>query len=374
MGTVLELCTCHASETVIPNYKSLIDDENKPSINNKNEVNDQNNAELEEDKNDKKIINNEIKNNKTNEIDAYDKKNSSSNNALLVTSSKKRRHSKISKNSKNKERDKEKDKDKKSKKESKQKNGDEKSPKSPKSSKSPKKRKNKSKTDADSKNDEKTKKNNNEEIIDKINISETILSELVLNDKLKTIPKEKKKKIKGRNNINFVIIGDKDVGKSAFCIRYNENRFEDFYIPSIAKENYAKIINFNSHNYKLNFTIIWEDIEIYNQEIILDAADCFIIIYDITKIRSFNLINIYLRYLKKYIFFFDKEGKNPNFCLVANKTDLEGYRKIGLELVNKSILNNGFKHFDISVKTGKNIINVIQYFIQIFDKIAFSEK
>ena len=371
MGTILELCTCHASETVIPNYKSLIDDENKPSINNKNEVNDQNNAELEEDKNDKKIINNEIKNNKTNEIDAYDKKNSSSNNALLVTSSKKRRHSKISKNSKNKERDKEKDKDKKSKKESKQKNGDEKSPKS---SKSPKRRKNKNKIDADSKNDEKTKKNNNEEIIDKINISETILSELVLNDKLKTIPKEKKKKIKGRNNINFVIIGDKDVGKSAFCIRYNENRFEDFYIPSIAKENYAKIINFNSHNYKLNFTIIWEDIEIYNQEIILDAADCFIIIYDITKIRSFNLINIYLRYLKKYIFFFDKEGKSPNFCLAANKSDLEGYRKIGLELVDKSISNNGFKHFDISVKTGKNINNIIQYFVQIFDKIAFSEK
>jgi GTPase SAR1 family protein len=364
MGTVLELCTCNASETVIPNYKSLIDDENKVSNNNKNEVNDQDNAELEEDKNDKKIINNEIKNNKTNEIDAYDKKNSSSN-ALLLTSSKKRRHSKISKNSKNKEKDKNKDKDKKSKKESKQNNGDE---------KSPKKRKNKNKTDTESKNDEKTKKNNNEEITEKINISETLISELVLNDKLKTIPKEKKKKIKGRNNINFVIIGDKDVGKSAFCIRYNENRFEDFYIPSIAKENYAKIINFNSHNYKLNFTIIWEDIEIYNQESSLAAADCFIIIYDITKIRSFNLINIYLRYLKKYIFFFDKEGKNPNFCLAANKSDLEGYRKVGLELVNKSILNNGFKHFDISVKTGKNIINIIQYFIQIFDKIAFSEK
>ena len=364
MGTVLELCTCNASETVIPNYKSLIDDENKVSNNNKNEVNDQDNAELEEDKNDKKIINNEIKNNKTNEIDAYDKKNSSSN-ALLLTSSKKRRHSKISKNSKNKEKDKNKDKDKKSKKESKQNNDDE---------KSPKKRKNKNKTDTESKNDEKTKKNNNEEIIDKINISETLLSELVLNDKLKTIPKEKKKKIKGRNNINFVIIGDKDVGKSAFCIRYNENRFEDFYIPSIAKENYAKIINFNSHNYKLNFTIIWEDIEIYNQESILDAADCFIIIYDINKIRNFNLINIYLRYLKKYIFFFDKEGKSPNFCLAANKSDLEGYRKIGLELVNKSILNNGFKHFDISVKTGKNIINIIQYFIQIFDKIVFFDK
>ena len=367
MGTILELCTCHASEIVIPNYKSLIDKEDDALNNNKNEVNnDQNNEVLNENKNDKKIINNNIQNNKNNDSETYDKKNSLSN-TLQLTSSKKRRNSKVSKNSRNKDKDKDKgkSKDKKRKKESKQRSDDE---------KSPTKKKSKYKMDTDSKTDEKAKKNNNEEITDKINISETLISELVLNDKLKSIPKDKKKKIKGRNNINFVIIGDKEVGKSAFCIRYFENRFEDFYIPSISKENYTKMINFNNHNYKLNFTIIWEDIEIFNQESVLTAADCFIIIYDITKIRSFNFINIYLRYLKKYTFFFDKEGKNPNFCLVANKTDLEGYRKIGLELVNKSILNNGFKHFDISVKTGKNIINVIQYFIQIFDKIAFSEK
>lgn len=47
--------------------------------------------------------------------------------------------------------------------------------------------------DTDSKTDEKAKKNNNEEITDKINISETLISELVLNDKLKSIPKDKKK-------------------------------------------------------------------------------------------------------------------------------------------------------------------------------------
>ena len=39
MGTVLELCTCHASETVIPNYKSLIDNEDNALNNNKNEEN-----------------------------------------------------------------------------------------------------------------------------------------------------------------------------------------------------------------------------------------------------------------------------------------------------------------------------------------------
>mgnify|MGYP002526438021 CR=1 FL=1 len=68
---------------------------------------------------------------------------------------------------------------------------------------------------------------------------------------------EKKKKIKGRNNINIVILGYNEVGKSAFCIRFVENKYEDFYIPSIGVENYSKIIAYNDRSYKLNFSVIW---------------------------------------------------------------------------------------------------------------------
>ena len=46
MGTILELCTCHASDTVIPNYKSLIDKEDDALNNNKNEVNNDQNNEV----------------------------------------------------------------------------------------------------------------------------------------------------------------------------------------------------------------------------------------------------------------------------------------------------------------------------------------
>ena len=51
--------------------------------------------------------------------------------------------------------------------------------------------------------------------------------------KWKTLPKDKKKKIKGKNNINIAVLGCNDVGKSSFCIRFVENKYEDFYIPSI---------------------------------------------------------------------------------------------------------------------------------------------
>ena len=65
-----------------------------------------------------------------------------------------------------------------------------------------------------------------EEDFENMDISDTILSEIALNDKLKTISREKKKKIKGRNYINIVILGHNEVGKSSFCIRYVENKYE----------------------------------------------------------------------------------------------------------------------------------------------------
>ena len=65
------------------------------------------------------------------------------------------------------------------------------------------------------------------------------------------------------------------MGKSAFCIRFVENKYEDLYIPSIGIENYSKIIAFNERNYKLNFSVIWGDINSQKQENILSSSDFF---------------------------------------------------------------------------------------------------
>ena len=115
----------------------------------------------------------------------------------------------------------------------------------------------------------------NDDEYENVNISDTILSELVLSDKIKTIPKEKKKKIKGRNNINIIIIGYNEVGKSSFCLRFVENKFEDFYIPSICNENFYKMMGFNEHNYKINFSVILGGTKIQKQDNLLSSADFF---------------------------------------------------------------------------------------------------
>ena len=213
-----------------------------------------------------------------------------------------------------------------------------------------------------------------EDNIDDSNISDTIVSEIILSEKLKLIPKEKRSKMKDSNKINIVIIGQKEVGKSSFCIRFVENRFEDFYIPSIGVEKFAKMTAYNSRNFKINFSVICGSDKLKKWINLIEEADFFFFFYDITKIKSFNYLNLYLNQLKNYLFLCDKDDKTPNFCIIGNKYDLEGENKIGNDIINKMVNNYGIKYFDISVKSLRNINNLIQFFIKIYDKLAFHEK
>ena len=373
MGTMLEMCNCTGQHVIVPNSKSMVEndinnkyDNSNDIINNNNNGNNNTNS-VDEKKKQKKVnkdngITLNEQNNNNNDSDTYN--NISSKGVLMTPKLKKEKSSK-----KSKKKD-----DKNSQKESENKKSRRNS-----AEKKKKRRKSKNKSEEENLTDnyQSTKKNNIidvEEEFKEIAISDSILSEIILVEKPKYISSEKKKKIKGRKNINIIILGINEVGKSSFCIRFVENKFEDFYIPSIGVENYSKIIAFNEKSYKLFFTVIWGELSIKKYEEILREADFFFLIYDITKIRSFNQINLYLKKLKKYLFLYDKDGKCPNFCLIGNKCDLEGERKVELEVVNKCINKYSIKHFDISVKTAKNINNLIQFFVNIFDKISFSDK
>jgi len=372
MGAVLDLCNGSAQHVIVPNSKSMVEND----INNKynNDINgvkvdnsNYNTNSIEEKKNKKKISGGATNNEIINDSDTYNVISSTKGASVLTPKLKKERSS--SKKSKKKD-DKASFKETESKKEEGIEEKNTKKKKKKKASKYRSSEQNVVLLDSSKKENPKVE----EEEKETMHISDTILSEIVLSEKIKTIPREKKKKIKGRNNINIVILGHNEVGKSTFCIRFVENRYEDFYIPSIGVENYSKIIAYNDRSYKLNFSVIWGEAKIMKQENLLSAADFFLLIYDITKIRSFNQINLYLKLLKKYLVMFDKEGKSPNFCLAGNKADLEGDRKIGIDLINKCIDKYGIKHFDISIKTAKNMNNLIQYFVSIFDKISSSDK
>ena len=143
------------------------------------------------------------------------------------------------------------------------------------------KQKKKGKEKLNNKNNERDKKenmiNNNliDDTSDESNISDTITSDIVLTEKLKLISKERKSKFKDSNKINIVIIGQKEVGKSSFCIRFVENRFEDFYIPSIGIEKFAKMTAYNSRNFKINFSVICGSDKLKKWINLIEEADFF---------------------------------------------------------------------------------------------------
>lgn len=114
-----------------------------------------------------------------------------------------------------------------------------------------------------------------EDNFDDSNISNIIVSDIILSEKLRIIPKEKKSKMKQSNKINIVIIGQKEVGKSSFCIRFVENRFEDFYIPSIGVEKFAKMTAYNSRNFKINFAVICGSDKLKKWINLIEEADFF---------------------------------------------------------------------------------------------------
>lgn len=308
MGAVLDLCNGSAQHVIVPNSKSMVENDVNNKYNNdingvKADNSNYNTNSIEEKKNKKKISGGATNNEIINDSDTYNVISSTKGASVLTPKLKKERSP--SKRSKKKD-DKASFRDTESKKEE---VIEEKNTKKKKKKKASKYRSSEQNIVVSDNNISSKKENPtdiDEEEKEIKHISNTEISEIVLSEKLKYIPREKKKKIKGRNNINIVMLGYNEVGKSSFCIRFVENRYEDFYIPSIGVENYSKIIAYNDRSYKLNFSVIWGEARIMKQENLLSAADFFLLIYDITKIRSFNQINVYLKLLKKYLVTFDK--------------------------------------------------------------------
>ena len=75
--------------------------------------------------------------------------------------------------------------------------------------------------------------------------------------------------------------------------------------------------------------------------------------------------------MKNYLFICDKEEKIQKFCIIGNKYDLENEKKIGNDIINKIVKNYGINFFEISVKSLKNINNLIQFWVKTYDKLAF---
>ncbi len=201
------------------------------------------------------------------------------------------------------------------------------------------------------------KKANSNNNIQEINIS-PIKKEKILGKK------------KNKKDINIIFLGDKNIGKSCFVIKFVENIFEKIYIPTIGLEIKKKVVSYNTHQYQLNFIVTSGNDYKEDYESYYNNADFFLIFYDITNEKSFEQLKTKVQN-EIYKFFYEYIDGTPNIILVGNKIDLENERKVKKEEVEKYCKENKLSNFDISIKSNKNINLMMNIILKAFDQVSY---
>ena len=150
--------------------------------------------------------------------------------------------------------------------------------------------------------------------------------------------------------INIMTLGNTEVGKSCFILRFTDNIFQEIYLATVGIDFKIKTETINNKQYKL-FLYDTTGQEKYKSIAlnIIKNAQGIILMYDITDRKSFESIPDWIKSVK------DAKGSNFPMILLGNKLDKEDVRVIkekeGKELADEY----NIKFFETSNKTGINI-------------------
>jgi len=153
--------------------------------------------------------------------------------------------------------------------------------------------------------------------------------------------------------INIMTLGNTEVGKSCFILRFTDNIFQEIYLATVGIDFKIKTETINNKQYKL-FLYDTTGQEKYKSIAlnIIKNAQGIILMYDITDRKSFESIPDWIKSVK------DAKGSNFPMILLGNKLDKEDVRVIkekeGKELADEY----NIKFFETSNKTGTNIQEV----------------
>ena len=174
---------------------------------------------------------------------------------------------------------------------------------------------------------------------------------------------------KVNKEINIVLIGEKQSGKSSFIIQIAEKRFENIYIPTVFIENISKILTYNNKKYILNFNVtpgVQEYKEDYSK--LYSQANFIFVFYDISVQGSFTKTkNFVKKELKNKIVMYNKDYSN--IFIVANKIDKSSFHNQNID-ARKYWENMNLQYFEISVKNNIGVGYMINKLLAIYEQIS----
>ena len=150
--------------------------------------------------------------------------------------------------------------------------------------------------------------------------------------------------------INIMTLGNSEVGKTCFIIKYTEDTFQEVYLSTIGIDFKVKNIVMEEKPYKL---LLYDTA---GQERFKSIAsnsirkiDGIILMYDITNQESFEAIPEWISSIKEV------KGDNFPMILCGNKTDLKDNRKISLKEGEELAEEYNIEYLEMSNKDGHNV-------------------
>jgi len=119
--------------------------------------------------------------------------------------------------------------------------------------------------------------------------------------------------------VKTVFLGDQSVGKSNLIRSYLGYEFDEYLYSNIGSDRFDKKINFEDKDYKiLIFDTPGQERFRHTIRWVLRNINIIILVFDMTRKKSFLELDIFLEYIQENSSNFD----NLTFLLIGNKADL----------------------------------------------------
>ena len=154
----------------------------------------------------------------------------------------------------------------------------------------------------------------------------------------------------------ILLLGDSEVGKSCFLMRYSDNVFVENYITTIGLDYKLKNVKLDSG--KTIKVQLWDTAGQDKYRTIaknyFKGSHGILLLYDITKQSSFNNIREWIQDIREEV------SPKAIIFLIGNKIDLADQRKISKEMGIELAEEYKLPFFEASAKSGENVDEVFK--------------
>jgi len=161
----------------------------------------------------------------------------------------------------------------------------------------------------------------------------------------------------------ILLLGDSEVGKSCFLMRYSDNVFVENYISTIGLDYKLKFVQLDSgETIKVQ---LWDTAGQDRYRTIAKnyykGSHGILLLYDITKEKSFGNIREWIKTIKEEVY------DNTIIFIIGNKIDKTEERVISTEQGKNLAEEYKLPFFEASAKSGENVDEI---FKSLYKKIS----